>query len=410
MTENNDITILRDLAKRYLEICNKDVQETRRDLWRKHNSFQHPKPLIYIRAFAWSEMEESKLFCQDPLFRGIENTLRQSLFRDTFEDDFIFEPWVNVDAVKVMPPEGPWGLAVEWSERSEPTGSRVWDSPMKEPEDFAKMWSPHHEIDKEATERRLSKVQDALGDIITINLDRSPIYTMWNGDISTLLAKLRGLEQIMWDMMDRPDWLHEVLGFMRDGIIRTHEQAEAAGDWSLSAHQNQCMPYALELPDPAANSGPVKRKDLWYFSASQETTLVGPKLWYEFMYQYQMDIMKHFGLTAYGCCEDLTHKIPYIKELPNIRRISVALLSDVEISAKHIGTDYIYSYRPSPTDMVGYGLDEDRVRKIMGHAFEVSKDLHVDVTLKDVETVQGDPNRIRNWVKLARTIIDEYWD
>jgi hypothetical protein len=30
----------------------------------------------------------------------------------------------------------------------------------------------------------------------------------------------------------------------------------------------------------------------------------------------------------------------------------------------------------------------------------------VDVTLKDVETVQGDPDRIRRWVELAREVAD----
>lgn len=405
----DDITILRDLARRYLDVCNKDVQQERRDLWRKHNSFQHPKPLIYVRAFAWSEMPESHCLCQDPFYRHYENDFRQSIFRDTFGDDFIFEPWATLRASTVMPPEGPWGLRYEWSERTEPTGSRVWDSPMKEPEDFAKMIPPHHVIDEEATQRRLAKLHDAIGDIITIDVDRGPHYRMWEGDISTVLAKLRGLDQIMWDMMDRPAWLHEVLTFMRDGILRTHEEAEAAGDWGLSAHQNQCMTYALELDDPEANSGPVTRDRLWYFAASQETTLVGPQLFNEFMFEYQKPIMAHFGLTAYGCCEDHTLRIPYLKALPNLRRISVALTADVAKCAEQIGNDYILSYRPSPTDMVGYDFSPERIRSILRKNLDYCQDLHADVTLKDVETVQGDATRVEKWVEITRAVIDEFW-
>ena len=42
-------------------------------------------------------------------------------------------------------------------------------------------------------------------------------------------------------------------------------RAERAGDWGLSAHQNQAMPYAEELRDPAANArrlarGPVEAR------------------------------------------------------------------------------------------------------------------------------------------------------
>jgi hypothetical protein len=35
---------------------------------------------------------------------------------------------------------------------------------------------------------------------------------------------------------------------------------------------------------------------------------------------------------------------------------------------------------------------------------------HVDITLKDVETVEGDPDRVRNWVGLCREVIDEVFE
>jgi len=127
------------------------------------------------------------------------------------------------------------------------------------------------------------------------------------------------------------------------------------------------------------------------------------------MFQYQAEIMRHFGLVSYGCCEDLTYKIPYIMALPNIRRIAVALTADVRKCAEQIGTDRIFSYRPSPADMVSYGWDPERVRRILRQSFSYCKDLHVDVTLKDVETVQGDPDRVRNWVAVTREVIDEFW-
>jgi len=406
---NLDITILRDLAKRYLEICHKDVQKERRDLWRKHNSLKPTRPLIYVRAFAWQEMPESHLTCEDPFFRHYEDFFRESLFRETFKDDFIFEPWVTVNAAYVTPPEGIWGLPVEWISSDEPRGAKKMDPPIKEPQDARRLIAPHHVIDEEGTARRVAKLRDAIGDIITIDVDRGPLYRMWNGDISTQLARLRGLEQIMWDMMDRPAWLHEVLTFMRDGILQAQEEAERAGDWTLCDHQNQSMPYAEELAAPAANSPSVTRDKLWYFCASQETTLVGPEMFNEFMLQYQIPIISRFGLAAYGCCEDLTRKIPYLKRIPNLRRISVALTADVAKCAEQIGADYVLSYRPSPADMVGYGYDPDRIRRILRRDLAACRECHVDVTLKDVETVQGDHERVRRWVEITRGVIEEFW-
>ena len=353
----DDIAILRDLAAQYMTICDQPVMDKRRNLWRKHNSLKRTRPLIYIRAFAWQEMPQSKLVCQDPLLRGYEDFFRQNLFRYTFNDDFIFEPWVTVQAACQIPPEGVWGLASPRIHSDDSRGSFIWDAPLKTEEDIARLHVPQHQIDESLTEQRVETVTAAIGDIITVNVDRGPAYRIWNGDISTQLVYLRGLEQIMWDMMDRPAWLHKLLALMRDGILRTHEQAEVVGDWSLSAHQNQAMAYAEELQDPVANSGSVNRDQLWVFVASQETTAVGPRQFDEFMLQYQIPIMAPFGLVAYGCCEDLTRKIDVLRQIPNLRRIAVSPMADVARCAEQIGRDYVLSYRTSPTDMVGYGFN-----------------------------------------------------
>ena len=401
----DDIVILRDLAARYMEICSDPVMDIRRGLWRRHNSLKRTYPLIYIRAFAWQEMPQSKLQCQDPFLRGYEDFFRQSLFRYTFEDDYIFEPWITVNAACLTPPEGVWGLASPRTHSDENRGSFVWDAPIKTEDDIKRLASPNHSIDEYLTEQRVEKVTSAIGDIITVNVDRGPAYRTWDGDISTQLAYLRGLEQMMWDMMDRPAWLHKLLAFMRDGILRPMSRQKQPGDWSLSAHQNQAMPYAEELADPAPNSGPVNRGQLWTFVASQETTGVGPRQFDEFMLQYQLPIMAPFGLVAYGCCEDLTRKIDVLRQIPNLRRIAVSPMADVAKCAEQIGQDYVLSYRPSPTEMVGYGFNPQKIREMLKRDLVACGDCHVDITLKDVETVEYDGDRIRRWVEIAREVI-----
>jgi hypothetical protein len=206
--------------------------------------------------------------------------------------------------------------------------------------------------------------------------------------------------------VDHPEWLHRLAGFMRDGILRTHEQAEAAGDWGLCDHQNQAMPYCRELRDPAPNVNGVTRGELWGYMAAQEMTLVSPRMHDEFLLQYQLPILAAFGLTAYGCCEDLTHKIDMLRQIPNLRRIAVAPAADVARCAEQIGQDYVLAYRPSPADMVSYGFEPDRIRTILRSDLDACRDCHVDITLKDVETVEGDPDRVRMWVEIVRDVIE----
>lgn len=405
---NNDRALLRNLTQQYLEICARPVQNERRRFWRQHNSLKWTLPLLYTRAFAWTEMPESVCACSDPFLRRFENFFRYQLFWDRLGDDSIFEPWVTLNATHVC---AGWGPATQRSHSDEPGGSFKVDYALKDPCDFEKLRAPWHEIDEEATRANAARLADAIGDLITINIDRGPAYRMWTGDISTDLGYLRGIENFMLDMYDRPVWLHQLVAFMRDGILRTHQQAEAAGDWGLSAHQNQAMPYAEELPDPAANVNGVKRSQLWGYMAAQEFTLVSPALHDEFLLQYQLPILAQFGLTAYGCCEDLTRKIRLLRQIPNLRRIAVSPFANVARCAEQIGSDYVLSYRPSPADMVSYGFDPERIRAILRRDLAACKanGCHVDITLKDVETVEKDPTRVAGWVRITREVVEEIY-
>lgn len=405
-----DRALLRDVARRYAEVCAEPVQRQRRDLWRRHNSRQRTRPLIYLRAFAWHEIPDSACHCGDPFLRRWEDWLRNRLFWAALGDDSVFEPWLPVPAVKVTPPDGLWGLPIRWTGRGGGKAG-VCDPPIKTEADLARLVAPHHRIDEARTRDAVGRLQDLLGDVLPVVCDRSPAYLNFTGDISTLLAQLRGLEQVMWDMMDRPEWLHRLIAFMRDGILTVHREAEAAGDWSRLSHYNQAMPYALELADPAPDPTPVTRRQLWCFCASQEFALVGPAMFEEFMLRYQLPIIREFALSAYGCCEDLTGKIEVLRQIPNLRRIAVSPMANVRRCAAQIGDTYIFSYRPSPSDMVGYSWDEDRVRRILRQDLAACREAacHVDITLKDVETVQHEPERLQRWVRVTREVIDEVY-
>ncbi|MCL5269247.1 MAG: hypothetical protein M1457_01510 [bacterium] len=403
----DDERIVRDLAKRYAAQCAEPGQERRRSDWRRLHDRRSVRPLIYVSCFAWREEMSRECLCGDPMLRNYEDHLQWLLFRSIFNDDSVFHPWLAAHPSYQC---NGWGVTIERHRTEDKGGSFKIDYALKDLDDLSKLRVPWHEIDEAATTRRVDYLQDLFGDILPIALDRAPAYRMWSGDISTELGYMRGIENIMLDMMYNPEGLHRLLAFMRDGVLRTHEQAEQAGDWNLCAHQNQAMPYAPELPDPAPNVA-CRRKDLWAFMAGQEYTAVSPAQHDEFLLQYQIPILRHFGLVAYGCCEDLTNKIDILRRIPNLRRIGVAPSANAARCAEQIGDQYVFSYRPSPADMVSYGFDEARIRRIVKHDLEACRanGCHVDITLKDVHTVQGDPNRIRDWVRLIRKIVDEVY-
>ena len=83
--------------------------------------------------------------------------------------------------------------------------------------------------------------------------------------------------------------------------------------------------YTDELPQSDWREGDsVRATDQWVLSESQETVGVGPRLFEEFIFPYQLDLAKRFGLLYYGCCEPVHSRWDVLKKFPNLRKVSVS--------------------------------------------------------------------------------------
>lgn len=407
MTALNDIRILRDLAKQYAELAAQPIQEQRRRLWSAHHSFK-PSPVPVLATYGmwnvWCRefFGDAAMKCQDPFFRDHERALRMMIFQDSVGDDSILEPWITQRAAVKGTWGQLWGLKEEFIHSEDTGGAWKFNPAIREWSDLDKIKPTPHEIDEVQTREWVSKIQEAVGDILPVDVNRAPAYHGFSADISTSLARLRGLQTLMMDMYEYPAELHRLLTLMRDGILANNDAAEKAGNYSLTSHANQATTYCDELEWPRPNSGPRKRAHLWGFCAAQEYTLISPRFHEEFLLQYQLPIISKFGMTHYGCCEDLTAKIDMLRKIPNLRSIAVTPTADIHRCAEQIGKDYVISWRPNPTDMVCAGWDETRIRKIIRDGVKSCKGLALHIHLKDVETVQGDVSRLARWVKIVR--------
>ncbi|MCZ7547480.1 MAG: hypothetical protein M5R40_29965 [Anaerolineae bacterium] len=77
------------------------------------------------------------------------------------------------------------------------------------------------------------------------------------------LVNLRGLQQMMLDMIDNPDGLHRLIAFLRDGHLRKLDFLEANGLLSLNNDDTYVgsggfgWSHALPQPDFAATCAPL---------------------------------------------------------------------------------------------------------------------------------------------------------
>jgi len=404
-----DYSALRDTVARYLELANSPEQQIKREMWRDHNSLRFTRPPIYAFAVPYREIKDTiELKSEDPDARGLEFRYKSILkYGVELGDDAVYEPWMTIGAA-VEPLRDRWGVLSELGEKPFEGGAAAFQPQIVEETDIERLITRPHTVDEAATAREIDSMNEMLGGMMYVHADRRGILSrVWYTDIATDIARLRGLDQIMYDAYDRPEWLHKLCKRMQTAILKSIDETEQAGDFSLAEQFDYVPCYSHDLPDPDPHVRGVKTRELQMFFASQEMTCFGPEMFEEFCLNYQMPIMERFARISYGCCEDLTLKIPSLKKVKNLRRIGVTPFADIVKCAEQIGGDYVLSYRPHPT-LVTHGFHEDAARKSLRADFDVlmRNGCKFEVMLKDVETLSGHPENLAKWVKVVRQEID----
>lgn len=123
----------------------------------------------------------------------------------------------------------------------------------------------------------------------------------------------------------------------------------------------------------------------------------------EFALRYEQELLAPFGLTGYGCCEDLSRKLKDILALPNIRRISISPFADVDACAPILRDQAIFSWKPQPAHLTG-AFDPEAIRAYIRHTLQICRENRcvLEMILKDTHTCEYHPERFDLWTRIAR--------
>ena len=402
--EKNDISIIRDLTKRYVEAASKQDPEKIKKQWRNLHDCKMDRPMIYVWAILFTdELEEIiNLECVNPFLQGIEQKLKIDLYHHYVGDDYILEPYLEFRAT-YFGMDDPWGVSFKREASKGGAYNNYVDPPLKSLDNLDDIKVLEHEIDELKTAEHFKILEDAVGDIILVHAKRSSMYT---GSFPVVMTEMRGMNQLMIDMVDNPEGLHVLLRKIQKGVMASQEKADLLGDiYSTDQHIQSC-PYSNYTVDPL----PIKqvhRKDLWCYAQAQDFTLISPAMHKEFALDYQKPLMEKYAASAYGCCEDITHKIDMLRDVRNLKQISVTPASDLEKCAAQIGSDYVISWRPNPSEHVCLTFDRDRIRRLISEGCEILNKYgcQYEINLKDVISVCQDRERIPEWVSIVRGVI-----
>jgi hypothetical protein len=359
------------------------------------------RPLVFCDPeYGWNEIiTVDQMLCQGTLARQWEMHLRKERFWGTdMGDDYTIEPFFEIPHIHA---ELDWGLK-ETRIGGQDGGAFRWESPVKSEADLAKLRHPEIRVDYEGTHRLAELADEIFGDLLTV---RIKTLWWWSLGMTRTLVELRGLQQIMLDMIDNPRLVHSLMAILRDGTLDMLDALEGEGLLSRNDDGTYIgsggLGWSRELPSLDFD-GKVRCCDMWGFGESQETVGISPDMFAEFIFPYQLPVLERFGLNCYGCCEPLDKRWHVVERIPNLRRVSMSPWADWIKMAEILGNRYIFSLKPSPTDLAMENFDEERVRAGLREALQTTRGCRVEVIMKDNHTIRHDPRRVVRWVQIAR--------
>lgn len=410
MPSAHDLAVLRDLAARTAEIAALPVQEEKRALWRKLNGLRPERPMVMIDQVCWNEMnvdDELTLRCEAPECRGYEDFLRRTLFQwKHFPVDMVVEPFIRVP--KAVHNTG-FGVGVqEEIAVSDPTnavvGHRFINQFVTE-DDLEKLQTPRISHDPVETERRLAFAHEVFDGLLEVRAEGvDPYLSLWD-PISTWMS----VEGALYALADRPDYMHRLVGRMAQGYMSMLDQLEEQGLLCGPQSLIHCTgAWTDELPAPGYDPQRPRTKDLWTFGLAQMFSTVSPAMFKEFEVDYISPLCERFGLVYYGCCDPLDKKMAEVRMIPAVRKVSMSPWVDQELGAAEIGTDFVFSRKPSPAFLATDSFHGDQVREdlLTTKAICERHGCPLEFILKDISTVRYDPPRLFEWARIAMEVAE----
>ncbi len=166
--------------------------------------------------------------------------------------------------------------------------------------------------------------------------------------------------------------------------------------------------YSDELPQPGSSPGNVRSTDLWGCATAQIFSAVSPRMHEEFALRYEKRWLARFGLNYYGCCEPLDGKVPILRQIPNLRKISMSPWINAERAIRNVGDRYVFSYKPTPAIFAEDCWRPEQARRALREFLEQSRGCIVEIIMKDISTVRYEPQRLWEWAALAADLAEGF--
>jgi len=250
--------------------------------------------------------------------------------------------------------------------------------------------------------RRFTVLKDIFDGRLEVRLTgkRGYWFTPWDN-----LIRLTGVEEMMVDLVERPAYIEELVKRFVDLSMYRLNVYNELNVWGSNNNNVRIgsggYGYTHDLKEEERNNIGTMTKDMWGCGNAQIFSEVSEEMHWQFSLQYEMEWLSQFGLNYYGCCEQLHNKIDILEKIPNLRKISMSPWADLGKARERIDGKYVLSIKPNPALLAMKTFDEDLVRQEINSILSQTKGCSKEIILKDISTVNHEPERIDIWTKIV---------
>lgn len=415
---NTELERVRSLARQVKEIAELDIQQENIKLWKGVNDGKMIRPTVLTRdtkKFLLSQgTTELDNQCTDPFYRAIESDLLRTLYDwNHVRGDMVVEPFYRCSCVVKNTGFGLTPAATNSLASEDESYSRAihFDPIIKGWDDIEMIKMPEVSYDEAATMEKLQRTCETLDGILDVKLFGQHAFRaqIWDNILSWT-----GLQEGMLMFYTDPDFMHALADRMIDAFVTQVKQYEALG--ILSSNNTNLYTgtggygYTDRMPAETESGIGAKMSDIWGQVQDQILTSIGPEMTQEFAFEHEVKYAELFHSNYYGCCEKLDHKITELGAIPRLRKISVSPFSNKEAAMEAIGDKYIVSFKPNNIWLTDAVIDEEKIRGELIEVLDLARKYNctVEILIKTIVNLRGDPTRLWRWFEIANEVIRNY--
>ena len=311
----------------------------------------------------------------DPLVY-LEFELRKKVYAfENFDDDFpltrIITIWHGVGFLQTL-----FGLPQEPAKN----GHEPWvgkHSIIREKKDLATIEPP--DFYTSGLMPKIHKMYEIMRE--TIDDDFEIIFPEWDFGCYGIALSLRGTEYFSVDMINDPEFAHELLQFIYTSKV---EYTEERARFLKTAVEPLYIPNDdITIP------------------------IISPNGYRDFILPYEIKTSElHGGIDYWHSCGRVDPLLEHIKKIPNLKMIHVSYANNFERAAGAIGTDHIIEYVLNPIDDVLKSTPEQmtaQLRDLKALNEGLSYTVRADA-FQVLSTVENDIDKIKQWIRICRKV------